>query len=422
MIVLILLLIFELYFLNRILKYFILSPIYLYVTFAIISIVSSVLYFYFFDNKFSLYSLDEVSEASFLNVIKGYLIAIMAFILGVIVYYDLSVRSIKKLFNKPYTHSLFIKYKLPNQTLWIIRGMFLFIIILYFITYGKDIFIRENYLPEKSRALIVIIKILSFVEVILLALVYHRHKLFSVFYFFIIVLFASGTGSRVVFLFLLVYVSILFISQGNTLLNKIKFAFQLFLSFLFLAYLMPLRKLPSHGIIPYVQSIFSPNDHFLNDFYFNIYYSIIFGVYVTIGTLKEAQPDWNIIFMSLNPLPGSMVGWYNYANDMRLNIFAPYSLHGRIFTMGTWFTIGYFFVTGLLFSFFEKKVRMYLNQRSRALAFIITLLLVLHIVYGFEYNLRSAFRYIYYAFFIVLMVYLFNIIKPYLPKKKSSLD
>lgn len=74
-------------------------------------------------------------------------------------------------------------------------------------------------------------------------------------------------------------------------------------------------------------------------------------------------------------------------------------------------------MTGILFSYFEKKIRFYLTNGKKGLAFIITLLLTLHIIYGFEYNLRSAFRYIYYGLFIILLEYFFGLLKPYLHKK-----
>ena len=422
MIILVLILIFELYLLNRIIKLFLLSPIYLYVIFSLVSIISTILYFYFFEEKFSMYGLDNVLERSFLDIIKMYIIALIAFILGVIVYYDLSISRIKRLFNKSFTYSLFIKYKIPNYTILVTRVLFFIILLLYLTTYGKEIFIRLDYLPKTNRTLIIVIKILSFIEVILLGIIYSKNELISRTYFFLLILISIGTGSRAVFLFFLVYFCIIFISLGNTLLNKAKFSFNVLLSLVFLSYLMQFRRLETHGIIPYLQSVATSGDSFLEDFYFNIYYSLIFGVFVTIKTVQEAQPDWNILFVSLNPLPGVLAGWYNYADDMRLNIFAPYSLHGRIFKMGTVFSIVYFFITGLIFSFMENKIRIFLNEGKRALAFIITLLLILHIVYGFEYNLRAAFRYIYYALFIILIVYLFKYIRPYLLKKKPNFE
>ncbi len=422
MVVLILLLIIELYLLNRILKYFLLSPIYLYVIFSLFSIIITIAYFYFYDDKFSLFNLDDVSQIVFLKTIKIYIIALISFIGGVLLYYDFSKKYLKKVFNKSYTDSLFFKYIVPLKTLIIARVLFLLIIILFIITYGSSIFIRSDYLPETNRGLTVLIKILSFIEIILLGIIFKGHKHKSLFYFILLLLISIGTGSRSAFLLYFVYITILFISSGNTLKNKISFSLNIFLSLVFLAYLMQLRMLNTHGVIPYIKSIVTSNEDFSETFFFNIYYSLVYGVFVTIKTIEEAQKDWNIIFISLNPFPGSMVGWYNYADDMRINLFAPYSLHGRVFKMGIGFTIIYFFVTGLIFSFMEKKIRYFLNEGKRVVAFIITLLLILHIIYGFEYNLRSAFRYIYYAFFIIFIVYLFKYIRPYLLKKKSTID
>jgi len=421
-IILIFILIFELYLLKRVLKYFLLSPIYLYVIFSLLSIFSTIIYFYFFENKFSLFGLDRVSEKVFLANLKMYITALNAFALGVIIYYDLSTGKVKKLYNKSFTSSLFFNYTVPSKTIIVSRLLLVMIMFLYFLAYGKAILIRTEYLPEVNRSLVIMIKILSFVEVILLGIAYRKDKFVSNILFFLLILISMGTASRTVFLLILTYSSILFISQGNTVLNKVKFTLNIFLSFVFLAYLMQLRGLDSHGVIPYIKNIATSGDGFLRDFYFNIYYSLIFGVYVTIQTVQEAQPDWNILFVSLNPLPGFLAGWYEYAKDMRLTPYAPYSLHGRVFTMGKLFTIFYFFMTGLIFSFMERKVRVYLNNGNRVLAFIIILLLILHIVYGFEYNLRSAFRYIYYAIFIIFISYLLRLIKPYLLKKKSNIE
>ncbi|WP_216066427.1 hypothetical protein [Pseudotamlana agarivorans] len=181
--------------------------------------------------------------------------------------------------------------------------------------------------------------------------------------------------------------------------------FNLFLTFLFLGVLMGFRGLEKHGIIPYVASLFSEQAG-VRDSFFNFYYSFIFGVFATIGTLKKAVPDWEVIFISLNPLPGSMVGWYDISEKMRLNIYAPFTLHGRVFVMGYFFTFMYFFITGLIFSFFDKCIRKSLKDKKRGLPFVLTILAVLHIIYAFEYNMRSSVRYIYYALFILFVTFI----------------
>jgi len=418
---LVLFLIFELYFLSRILRFFIISPIYLYVIYSLLCIVLSIWYFYCFDNKFSIFQLDYVSEAPFLHVIQLYILALVSFLAGIIIYYDLSTKKTKKLLNKSYMDSLFIQYNIPEKTKYIVIVLFLIIVILYLITYGKGIFIRQDYIPERNKGLTIIIKIASFIEALLLGLIYKKNKIISTVFFVLLILISIGTGSRTVFMFFILYVFLIFISSENTLLNKIRFSSHLFISLFLLAYIMQLRGLRTHGIIPYLKSIGSSSNDFYRSFFFNIYYSFIYGVFVTIRTFKEAKLDWHIIWINVNPLPGFMTGWYDYANKMRINIYAPFSLHGRVFKTGLIFTISYFFITGLIFSYFEKKIRMLLNNGNKILSFILVIILVLHIVYAFEYNMRSAVRYFYYAYFIVFVTYLFKEFVKNLPKNKKEI-
>jgi hypothetical protein len=421
-IILLLFLILEIYLLNRVLKYFLLSPVYLYIIFSFLCIVLSVLYYYYFDDKFSLFELDNVSKTNFLGIIKMYIIALISFILGVILYYDQSTKKTKKLFNNAFTDKLFFNYSVSNKITYLAIVIFLIIVFLFLITYGKGIFFREEYIPDRSNGLTTIIKILSFIESLILGFLYKKNKIISLSLFVFFILITLGTGSRTVFLFFVLYTFLIFISNGNTFLNKVRFSIQIFFSLFLLAYIMQLRQLPEHGVIPYLKSIGSSSQDFYRSFFFNIYYSFIYGVFVTIRTVEKAQLDWNMILVNLNPLPGFLAGWYDYSNDMRINIYAPYSLHGRVFRTGTIFTIIYFIFSGLIFSYFEKKIRKLLTEGKRIYAFFLTIILVLHIVYAFEYNMRSAIRYFYYAFFIVFMVYIFKQLKKNLPKKNEQKD
>ena len=421
-IILLLFLILEIYLLNRVLKYFLLSPVYLYIIFSFLCIVLSVLYYYYFDDKFSLFELDNVSKTNFLGIIKMYIIALISFILGVILYYDQSTKKTKKLFNNAFTDKLFFNYSVSNKITYLAIVIFLIIVFLFLITYVKGIFFREEYIPDRSNGLTTIIKILSFIESLILGFLYKKNKIISLSLFVFFILITLGTGSRTVFLFFVLYTFLIFISNGNTFLNKVRFSIQIFFSLFLLAYIMQLRQLPEHGVIPYLKSIGSSSQDFYRSFFFNIYYSFIYGVFVTIRTVEKAQLDWNMILVNLNPLPGFLAGWYDYSNDMRINIYAPYSLHGRVFRTGTIFTIIYFIFSGLIFSYFEKKIRKLLTEGKRIYAFFLTIILVLHIVYAFEYNMRSAIRYFYYAFFIVFMVYIFKQLKKNLPKKNEQKD
>lgn len=416
--VLISILLFELYILTKFLKYYLLSPIYIYVIFAIISIISSVLYFYFFDDKISLFNLDRVSNKDFFETIKLYIIALICFLAGTITYYDLQIKQNKLLFNQSFSQYLFLSYSVPKSTYYVTTVLFFLITILYFITYGRGLLLREKYLPEVSRGLTIIIKILSFIQSIILGLFYKKNKQLSLFYFIFLILISIGTASRVVFLFYVLYSVLIFISGKNNLINRLSFFLNLLLAFFLLGFLIGVRSSELHGIVPYLKSISSNTNNLINSIYFNFYYSFIFGVYVTIGTLKKATLDWNMILVSINPLPGKLAGWYEYANDMRLNKFAPFSLHGRVFKTGILFTTFYFFILGIIFSFFEKVVRKLFRGKKNILAFSIVIILCLHIVYAFEYNMRASIRYLYYAYFFLLVAYIFRQVIKNLPKRK----
>ncbi|SDR75359.1 hypothetical protein SAMN04515667_0553 [Formosa sp. Hel1_31_208] len=386
-------------------KYFLLSPIHIYLIFNYLIIVLTVLYYYFYEDKISFYNVDKATNSDFLNILRYYIVANISFLAATVIYYDYSIKSNKLIFNTKLDYTLFNKYVLPKRLLNISMLLVLIIFLCYAFTYGKGIMFRVDYIPEfENKFLISIAKILSFLTVILLGLFYSDNKTKSSFGFVVVLLLNMSTGSRATFLLLLIYLLIVFQTSGNTKKNKIRFFFQLVFAFIFMAYVLSLRKLADHGLIPYIASIFSEDESGIRDsIAFNTYYTFIFGFFATIRTVNEAARDWYIIFVSLNPLPGSMVGWYNYAPLLRLNVFAPYTLHGQVFNMGMTFTCAFFFILGLIFSYFEKIVRALLINNKRGMALVLVLLLSLFLFYSYEYYLRSAFRYIYYAYFVLLI-------------------
>jgi len=404
---------------KKTLRFFLLSPVYIYILFSIASLVTSLWYFYDYSPKFDLYHIDEISEKYFLEVIAKYMWALIYFMFGVILYYEAAARKSKMIFNRSFTHTLFFDIKIDNKYTKYAVMLVLSVVGLYFLVYGNAILIRKEYLPKVNREFTLIIKVLTFLSAAFLGLIYKKNKLKSLVLFFLLITISIGTGSRSVFLAVMVFVLIKFISGGNNLSNKISFALNVLLSFVFLSYLMHLRSLDSHGVIPYLKNLTELKD-FRESIFFNIYYSLVYGVYVTAQTIKKATLDWHIVFTNLNPLPGRFTDWYRYADQMRLNIFAPYSLHGRVFRTGGLFTFFYFLTTGIVFADLEKRIRRLLERNKRILAFMIVLLLALHIVYGFEYNMRSAVRYIYYAYFIIFTVYIFDDFKKWHVAKKTG--
>lgn len=402
---------FLIYIVTRIVKFHLLSPVYFYIIFNSVTILLSVLYFYFYTAKFSMYNLDNVSETDFLQAIDYYILALNGFLLSIIIYYDLSIKKNKKLFTKKIKLNLNFSVSIKNSTKNKIIFFHIILYLLFLLGYGKSIFIRNQYSSfESVKSLILLIKIMSFIGVFLSILLYSNYRKLSRFFFFITVLFFFGTGSRVGFLFIIIYIFLIYlITKKKTIFKKLKLTISFIFAILYLAFMITVRHDDKHGIIPYLSVIFSKGDEIVNNIVFNIYYTFIFGTFVTINTMRNALADWHIIGVNINPLLGSMVGWDKLAPSRRINIYAPFSTHGEIFRMGKMFTFTFTFVIGFVFIFFEKKIKKMLINKAYFKTFTLFLLLVLHIFYAFEYNMRSSIRYLYYSLVYLLVLYFINL-------------
>ncbi len=403
MIIYILILTIELYFVSKILKFNFMSPVYLYLIFYLLTIILSLLYFYFYEDKISLYSFDYIKESVFLKTIKYHLIALMAFCVGVFVFYDLSTRKVKQLYNTSFIQTLSLKYEIPNSYYPFIHTLIVVIITLCAFSYGIKLFYREEYLIEKNTSFIILLKLLSFVAILVLGLIYRKRKNLSLIYFFIIMAIAIGTGSRQAVLYTIVYTLLIYMSSKTNRLDKLILCINVLFSFVLLSYLMTLRSLEFHGLKPYIFSLFDNSDNLSNSVSFNIYYTFIFGIFVSAKTVLMNTPNWSNIWISINPLPGKWVGWYEIANSLRANIYAPYSANGEIFTMGKLFTFIFFTVIGIVMSYFECRIRKFFSKGNRIFGFLIALFCILFIIFSFEYNLRASVRNLYYAFFIIIV-------------------
>ncbi|OZV70817.1 O-antigen polymerase [Winogradskyella aurantia] len=381
-------------------------------------VILSVPYYFFYEEKFSIAEVDEITSMQFWDVLNMYLIANIAFIIGFLIYHKVSTSRIKEVYNRDLNYSLFTKYKIPSYFSKIAYILSFIVIVCYLATYGDMLLQRQEYIPIfDKKFLITIAKVLSLVCSIILGLIYSKNKPLSVVLIITILVFTFGTGSRISFLILMLYFLTIFQMTGNTRANKLRFLLQIILSFVFLSYLISLRQLKEHGVIPYIATLFTEDSQILESIAFNIYYSFVFGLFATARTLSESDPNWYYIYVSVNPLPGSIVGWPDVAKELMITRFMPYTLHGQVFKMGYTFLIVFFFILGVVFSFFEKVIRKYLIRGKKRTAVLFALILALFVFYSFEYHLRSALRYIYYAYFILLVIWFLNMMWKLLPKK-----
>lgn len=399
----IILILFQIALISRVVKFFFISPIYVYLVFYILCISISVGYYYFYEDKISMYNFDFISNELFIEAITYHLLAICAFCLGVLFYYDFSKPKVRKLFSSSVDRALKFDYTLPESLKMMIHIFIVIIILLCAFSYGDKLFFRQEYLIEKNTALITLMKLLSFIIVLMLGVTYKNQKWVAILYFVLIMLIATGTGSRLAVIYLVVFSLLIFITGNKSGISKFYLAVNAVLSFVYLAFLMSVRPLTTHGLIPYVVSIFNDSTDITSNLVFNVYYTFVFGVFVTSKTLVGDATTWNSILISVNPLPGNWIGWYDIANALRVNRFAPYSANGEVFSMGKIFTLLFFTFIGIVFSFMESKIRHLLITGNRVFGFIIIILCIMFVVYSFEYNLRSSIRYLYYSLFVLLI-------------------
>lgn len=408
------------FFSQKIIKYLIYSPFYLYINFNLLTLILTILYYWLYEPKLNMFRLESrATHEEFLSLIRFHLIHLNAFVFGGLLIHKFTTKALRrKYLLKKLPVSVNIKFGDPKKIQRVGVFLTLSVVIIYFLVSGKAIFIREEYLPKSdSKALTLLAKLASLVAVFVLGISQKHNKLLANTLFFIVLIFNLNTGSRFNFILVILYVVLWYNYSKKNFINNTLFKVYIVLSLFFLAYVIQLRHVETHGLIPYLGFIFNSFDKIYENFIFNIYYMLIFGNYVTIDTIDRGLATWNTIFVSLNPLPGSMVGWYEYAPMLRINRYCPYSSHGEVFTMGILFTIIYYKMLGFMIMYLDIYFRRLMINKKYLIPIIILLFVGLHLVYGFEYNLRSSVRYIYYIFFILLMSKIVSLLLKGMKKK-----
>lgn len=366
-----------------------------------------------FSYRFSLFNLDSVSNNSFNSAIEFYLLSYCSFMIGAILFQFYGRDNKKNLLKQKLQLTWQIPIALSSSLVKFSNFFFPLTYLLIFLVFGKQLFIRSEYLSSDiPRYAMLLVQLAVFLGSILSALIFQENKQKSIFYFSILTLLFFSTGSRVGVLLLIIFIAIKFVLKPNHYKKDwVALGLQIILVLLYLAFVMQLRGLDSHGIIPYAKQIFNIDAKIFREFFFNIYYIFIYGVFVTIETMLTAAKDWSVILTNINPLPGSMAGWYEVSKSRRINDYAPFSTHGEIFAMGKTLTFLFYSITGFIISYLDFRIRGWISQKKYFLGLIINLLIILYIFYSFEYNMRSSVRYIYYALFFVFLTWIFHFLK-----------
>jgi hypothetical protein len=355
------------------------------------------------DEKFSIAAVDYISDKKFWAVIEVFVRMLIYFLIGVLIYkYLLNVRK-----NPPL--NLNIRIKLPsfnsNTLIAASLGIVVMDLILLYYTYGADIFYREKYHSNHNTLLTMLLEYSLLFLVFIGGVLYKGQKFYSVLLALFVILLCIGFGSRMATIYLMIYLFTIFILYVKKKNKKYFVIFAIPLLLIFFGYNLSLRFNDEygHGIIPYLNLPFVSPEVIWENTIFNIYYTLIFGVYATAKTLSKYPEGYNYLITSLNPAPGGMTDWYVIFKRLRVTPYMPFAGIGEIFSFPKIAVVFYIFI-GMYFSHIEKKIYQLLEKRNFVAGFILFLLTCAFIPYSFEYNLRNSVRFIYYSMFFLILI------------------
>lgn len=209
------------------------------------------------------------------------------------------------------------------------------------------------------------------------------------------VAFFFGSGSRRLAMIPILVMVGVFLAR-RTRVTGLMLALSAALSLYLIRLPLYLRALPEHGIFPYLQ-------HFPGFFDYAVGWDSIgrnvlisFGI---IGATAYQQPSIHrdVFWASVNPATGSAAGWYEYADQMRINIYTPYAGIGELGNHGIGYVVAYCFIAGIILALGDRAVIRFMDRGHGVLSLALVGLAGLFYLYSIQYNLRSSTRMLLYG-------------------------
>lgn len=174
-------------------------------------------------------------------------------------------------------------------------------------------------------------------------------------------------------------------------------------SLLLLQLPLVLRSQESHGLIPYAKVLVgqgsgasrSPASALGN-------VTITFPITQQIAFHAPPLPIKDF-WQSVNPLPGSLIGWYDTEPNHRLNATTPYSATGELANYGSGLFISYFLVAGGVLGYADRRIRALMADGRHLWALALLATGLLFTVVSLQYNTRTGTRLLYYLLAVDLL-------------------
>lgn len=395
-------------------KFFLLSPVDIFILYFISVIAITLMYdvYYPKKDKFNYFDLDFISSKDFRQTMFVFINMVVLFLIGVNCY---------TFFHKEYNkiNRLSIKVievkNIKTELLTSIVIVLLMIsLLLVYIDNGNGLFYRSQYIPKKSSILKTIYQNLFIFLSVLSGLLYKKNRMVAIFSIMITILIGISLGSRTATIYLILFgASLSFFIESKQ--NKILFYFiSLPLVTLFFGYNLSLRSESfGHGLFPYLKIVVNKPFIIFKYTISNIYYTFVFGFYDTTKTMElyKNESISNLI-TCLNPMPGGFTRWPQLAPKLRTNEWLPYTAIGELARFPI-FSFFYYLLLGFYFAYVDNFIKKQILCKKYVFSILQVLLLLLFVIHSFEYNLRSTNRFIVYSILVLIIFYFMEKIKRY---------
>ena len=275
-------------------------------------------------------------------------------------------------------------------------SMCLMALFLISISYGfKALLFRPEYLPAvitQLKSLGILLYLLGFSAL----LIYCNSHIVRLFFMLLFWLLFFSLASRLMVTAICLYYAIEFLRTSKAK----NFIFLLIGVFFSSVFALQNRRAESHGLIPYIQNLTSNGIDFEIGLYaVNYLTAYSYSLIAYLGA--DLQIDPKIFWLSVSPLPGDLINWGRYFQDLRVNIYMPYSSFSELRSHGWGYFFGYMLCAFALFRISE----LILAKCGDKFPLIV---LPFHLAFSysmFQYNLRQSSRYVYYLLLISIIVF-----------------
>jgi hypothetical protein len=159
------------------------------------------------------------------------------------------------------------------------------------------------------------------------------------------------------------------------------------------------------GLMPFIKHAASEPSTVLVPKVGAIFGNVLFSVPLTGGVASTGQNyGFHALTVSINPLPGGLIGWPALAIKLRVNAYTPYNALGELQIQGVATLMLYFLIVGVIISRLQQIATRLPAIRRLTFQVASGGLILLYSISLLQYNLRSATREIWYLLFVMILL------------------